>query len=405
MKRGENMEHNIPKGFKFAGVHCGIKRKRKDIGIIYSDSPCNAAGVFTKNVVKAAPLIYDKRILDDNPENIRAIVVNSGIANACTGEKGLKNAIEMAEKTAAEFNLSSNSVLVASTGLIGVQLPMEKVKLGIEMAKNFLMDSPVDFAQSIMTTDTVQKISSVKIDLNDKKINILGIAKGSGMIHPNMATMLSFLLTDAYISPNVLKTLLQLSVSETYNMIDVDGDTSTNDMVIILANGASETPEILPKTEMSEKFLEALNQINTELAKKIVKDGEGATKLIEVRVLNAPTKEDAKKIAKSIVSSNLVKTAIYGEDANWGRIFAAAGYSGASFDPMKIDLYISNTHENIKVAENGKEYPFNEEKAKKILSADHVLLLLDMKQGKALATAWGSDLTEKYIEINGRYRT
>jgi len=405
MKRGENMEHNIPKGFKFAGVHCGIKRKRKDIGIIYSDSPCNAAGVFTKNVVKAAPLIYDRRILDDNPENIRAIVVNSGIANACTGEKGLKNAIEMAEKTAAEFNLSSNSVLVASTGLIGVQLPMEKVKLGIEMAKNFLMDSPVDFAQSIMTTDTVQKISSVKIDLNDKKINILGIAKGSGMIHPNMATMLSFLLTDAYISPNVLKTLLQLSVSETYNMIDVDGDTSTNDMVIILANGASETSEILPKTEMFEKFLEALNQINTELAKKIVKDGEGATKLIEVRVLNAPTKEDAKKIAKSIVSSNLVKTAIYGEDANWGRIFAAAGYSGASFDPMKIDLYISNTHENIKVAENGKEYPFNEEKAKKILSADHVLLLLDMKQGKALATAWGSDLTEKYIEINGRYRT
>jgi len=399
------MEHNIPKGFKFAGVHCGIKRKRKDIGIIYSDSPCNAAGVFTKNVVKAAPLIYDRRILDDNPENIRAIVVNSGIANACTGEKGLKNAIEMAEKTAAEFNLSSNSVLVASTGLIGVQLPMEKVKLGIEMAKNFLMDSPVDFAQSIMTTDTVQKISSVKIDLNDKKINILGIAKGSGMIHPNMATMLSFLLTDAYISPNVLKTLLQLSVSETYNMIDVDGDTSTNDMVIILANGASETSEILPKTEMFEKFLEALNQINTELAKKIVKDGEGATKLIEVRVLNAPTKEDAKKIAKSIVSSNLVKTAIYGEDANWGRIFAAAGYSGASFDPMKIDLYISNTHENIKVAENGKEYPFNEEKAKKILSADHVLLLLDMKQGKALATAWGSDLTEKYIEINGRYRT
>ena len=399
------MEHNIPKGFKFAGVHCGIKRKRKDIGIIYSDSPCNAAGVFTKNVVKAAPLIYDRRILDDNPENIRAIVVNSGIANACTGEKGLKNAIEMAEKTAAEFNLSSNSVLVASTGLIGVQLPMEKVKLGIEMAKNFLMDSPVDFAQSIMTTDTVQKISSVKIDLNDEKINILGIAKGSGMIHPNMATMLSFLLTDAYISPNVLKTLLQLSVSETYNMIDVDGDTSTNDMVIILANGASETSEILPKTEMFEKFLEALNQINTELAKKIVKDGEGATKLIEVRVLNAPTKEDAKKIAKSIVSSNLVKTAIYGEDANWGRIFAAAGYSGASFDPMKIDLYISNTHENIKVAENGKEYPFNEEKAKKILSADHVLLLLDMKQGKALATAWGSDLTEKYIEINGRYRT
>ena len=399
------MEHNIPKGFKFAGVHCGIKRKRKDIGIIYSDSPCNAAGVFTKNVVKAAPLIYDRRILDDNPENIRAIVVNSGIANACTGEKGLKNAIEMAEKTAAEFNLSSNSVLVASTGLIGVQLPMEKVKLGIEMAKNFLMDSPVDFAQSIMTTDTVQKISSVKIDLNDKKINILGIAKGSGMIHPNMATMLSFLLTDAYISPNVLKTLLQLSVSETYNMIDVDGDTSTNDMVIILANGASETPEILPKTEMSEKFLEALNQINTELAKKIVKDGEGATKLIEVRVLNAPTKEDAKKIAKSIVSSNLVKTAIYGGDANWGRIFAAVGYSGASFDPMKIDLYISNTHENIKVAENGKEYPFNEEKAKKILSADHVSLLLDMKQGKALATAWGSDLTEKYIEINGRYRT
>ncbi|MDI3472878.1 MAG: glutamate N-acetyltransferase / amino-acid N-acetyltransferase [Thermotogaceae bacterium] len=399
------MKYHIPKGFKFAGVHCGIKRKRKDLGIIYSLSSCNAAGVFTKNIVKAAPLIYNMKILERNPNDIRAIIVNSGIANACTGKKGLENTFEMANETALNLKVSAENVLVASTGVIGTQLPMQKIKAGIMKAIDSLEENPSNFAFSIMTTDKIPKISSTKIELGEKVINLLGIAKGSGMIHPNMATMLSFILTDANISPENLKKLLKKSVDETYNMIDVDGDTSTNDMVIILANGSSETPEILPGTELYNEFFEALNHINAELAKTIVKDGEGATKLIEAKVINAPTKEDAKKIVRTVVSSNLVKTAIYGGDANWGRIVAAAGYSGANFDYEKMALYIGNIEEAIKVFDNGTECPFDEEHAKKILSNDCISLLLDLKQGEASARAWGSDLTEKYVEINGRYRT
>lgn len=399
------MKYHIPKGFKFAGVHCGIKRKRKDLGIIYSLSSCNAAGVFTKNIVKAAPLIYNMKILERNPNDIRAIIVNSGIANACTGKKGLENTFEMANETALNLKVSAENVLVASTGVIGTQLPMQKIKAGIMKAIDSLEENPSNFAFSIMTTDKIPKISSTKIELGEKVINLLGIAKGSGMIHPNMATMLSFILTDANISPENLKKLLKKSVDETYNMIDVDGDTSTNDMVIILANGSSETPEILPGTELYNEFFEALNHINAELAKTIVKDGEGATKLIEAKVINAPSEEDAKKIVRTVVSSNLVKTAIYGGDANWGRIVAAAGYSGANFDYEKMALYIGNIEEAIKVFDNGTECPFDEEHAKKILSNDCISLLLDLKQGEASARAWGSDLTEKYVEINGRYRT
>lgn len=399
------MKYLIPEGFKFSGVHCGIKRKKKDLGIIYSTAPCNAAAVFTRNVVKAAPLIYNMKVLEKNTDNIRAIVVNSGIANACTGKKGLENTFEMANETATSFKILAENVLVASTGVIGVQLPMEKIKAGIREAVNSLEEDPTNFAFSIMTTDKVPKISFAKIEFEEKSINILGIAKGSGMIHPNMATMLSFILTDANISAENLKKLLKKSVDKTYNMIDVDGDTSTNDMVIILANGLSKTPEILPGMELYERFYEALNHINTELAKMIVKDGEGATKLIEARVINVSTEEDARKIARAIVSSNLVKTAIYGGDINLGRIIAAAGYSGSYFDYEKMALYIGSSKGNIKVFDNGTECVFSEEYAKRILSDDYILLLLDLKQGKASATAWGSDLTEKYVEINGRYRT
>jgi glutamate N-acetyltransferase/amino-acid N-acetyltransferase len=394
-----------PSGFKFAGVHCKIKRKRKDLGIIFSEVPCVAAGVFTTNVVKAAPVIYDMEILKKNSNGIRAVVVNSGVANACTGEQGMINARRMAEKTAEELGVPVESVLVSSTGVIGVQLPMDKVENGIEEAVKVLSDDPLPFAEAIMTTDTKVKMHSTKVTIDGKEITVLGIAKGSGMIHPNMATMLSFITTDAKISEEALKKLLKLSVDDSYNMIDVDGDTSTNDMVIVLANGLAGNTTIQPETDGFWKLYEAVHEVNQVLAEKIVEDGEGATKVIEAHVVNAPDMKSARLIARSIVSSNLVKTAVYGEDANWGRIIAAAGYSGAAFDPNKLDLFFESEAGRIKVAENGQGVPFDEEEAKKILSEKKIRIILDMKQGKEAAKAWGCDLTEKYVEINGRYRT
>jgi glutamate N-acetyltransferase/amino-acid N-acetyltransferase len=394
-----------PSGFKFAGVHCKIKRKRKDLGIIFSEVPCVAAGVFTTNVVKAAPVIYDMEILKKNSNGIRAVVVNSGVANACTGEQGMINARRMAEKTAEELGVPVESVLVSSTGVIGVQLPMDKVENGIEEAVKVLSDDPLPFAEAIMTTDTKVKMHSTRVTIDGKEITVLGIAKGSGMIHPNMATMLSFITTDAKISEEALKKLLKLSVDDSYNMIDVDGDTSTNDMVIVLANGLAGNTTIQPETDGFWKLYEAVHEVNQVLAEKIVEDGEGATKVIEAHVVNAPDMKSARLIARSIVSSNLVKTAIYGEDANWGRIIAAAGYSGAAFDPNKLDLFFESEAGRIKVAENGQGVPFDEEEAKKILSEKKIKIILDMKQGKEAAKAWGCDLTEKYVEINGRYRT
>ncbi|AAD36846.1 ornithine acetyltransferase [Thermotoga maritima MSB8] len=394
-----------PRGFKFAGVHCKIKRKRKDLGIIFSEVPCVAAGVFTTNVVKAAPVIYDMEILKKNPNGIKAVVVNSGVANACTGEQGMINARRMAEKTAEELGVPVESVLVSSTGVIGVQLPMDKVENGIEEAARVLSNDPLPFAEAIMTTDTKVKMHSTKVMIDGKEITVLGIAKGSGMIHPNMATMLSFITTDAKISEEALKKLLKLSVDDSYNMIDVDGDTSTNDMVIVLANGLAGNTTIQPETDGFWKLYEAVHEVNQVLAEKIVEDGEGATKVMEVHVINAPDIKSARLIARSIVSSNLVKTAIYGEDANWGRVIAAAGYSGATFDPEKLDLFFESEAGRIKVAENGQGVSFDEEEAKKILSEKKIRIILDMKQGKETAKAWGCDLTEKYVEINGRYRT
>jgi len=394
-----------PSGFKFAGVHCKIKRKRKDLGIIFSEVPCVAAGVFTTNVVKAAPVIYDMEILKKNSNGIRAVVVNSGVANACTGEQGMINARRMAEKTAEELGVPVESVLVSSTGVIGVQLPMDKVENGIEEAVKVLSNDPLPFAEAIMTTDTKVKMHSTKVTIDGKEITVLGIAKGSGMIHPNMATMLSFITTDAKISEEALKKLLKLSVDDSYNMIDVDGDTSTNDMVIVLANGLAGNTTIQPETDGFWKLYEAVHEVNQVLAEKIVEDGEGATKVMEVHVINAPDIKSARLIARSIVSSNLVKTAIYGEDANWGRVIAAAGYSGATFDPEKLDLFFESEAGRIKVAENGQGVSFDEEEAKKILSEKKIRIILDMKQGKETAKAWGCDLTEKYVEINGRYRT
>jgi len=395
----------VPHGFKFAGIHCGIKRKRRDLAIIYSEHPCATAGVFTRNVVKAPPLIYDMRVLKTHASHIRAVVANSGNANACTGEEGLRNARRMAEKTAEVLNVPVESVLVSSTGVIGVQLPMDKIERGIEMAAKHLARSPLHAAEAIMTTDTRVKIAYQEVEIGGGKFTVLGIAKGSGMIHPNMATMLAFVVTDVKATPEILKKALIDSVNTTYNMISVDGDTSTNDMVLVMANGSSDLPGVHEDTEIYKKFFEALNDINTRLAKMIVKDGEGATKLFEVIVDGAPDEESARKIARSIVSSNLVKAAIYGEDANWGRILAAAGYSGAEFDPYKLDLYIESDMGCLQVAKSGEAHLFNEAKAKEILKSNEIKLRLEMNQGNGRAVAWGCDLTEEYVVINGRYRT
>lgn len=396
---------NVPRGFKFVGINCGIKKCKKDLAIAYSEKECTAYGMFTTNVVKAAPVIYDKELLARNPKGIRAIVVNSGNANACTGEGGMKNTLKMAKKVAEKLGFTQDSVLVSSTGVIGVQLPIEKIESGIERAVNLLTDDPIQFAEAMMTTDTAIKLSYREIEIGGKNVRILGIAKGSGMIHPNLATMLSFIFTDAKISYNALKMSLRNSVDKSYNMIDVDRDTSTNDSVIILANGLAENKEIVENTKEYEDFCKTLDEVNIELAKKIVEDGEGATKLIQVEVINAPSEEIARKIARSIISSNLVKTAIYGEDANWGRIIAAAGYSGAVFDVSMVDLRLSNEQEDLMVFEKGQGVLFDENVAKRILCSTKVFLVFDMNCGNAQAVAWGCDLTEKYVQINGRYRT
>ncbi|MFN3284165.1 MAG: bifunctional glutamate N-acetyltransferase/amino-acid acetyltransferase ArgJ, partial [Pseudothermotoga sp.] len=306
---------------------------------------------------------------------------------------------------AEKLGLEDKTVLVSSTGVIGVQLPIEKIESGIERAVNLLTDDPIQFAEAIVTTDTAIKISYRELELSGKNVRILGIAKGSGMIHPNLATMLSFLFTDVKISYDALKKLLENAVDKSYNMIDVDGDTSTNDTVIVLANGLAENKEIVEGTRDYEDFRSAFDEINVELAKKIVEDGEGATKLIQVEVINAADEKTARKIARSIVSSNLVKTAIYGEDANWGRIIAAAGYSGANFDVEQLTLCLSDGYRKIRVFEKGQGIYFDEEMAKQILSSTRVFLTIDLNCGNSRAVAWGCDLTEKYVQINGRYRT
>jgi len=398
------MNYPVPKAFKFSGVHCGIKRKRRDLALIYSERSCAATGVFTTNVVKAAPVVYDMEILKTgNP--IRAIVVNSGVANACTGERGLKDARRMAEKAAEVLGIAPLSVLVSSTGVIGVPLPMEKVERGIEMAAGKLHHDPTEAAHAIMTTDTRPKVAYKTFEHGGQSVTVFGMAKGAGMIHPNMATMLAFLVTDAVVTPRALSNILRRSVDRTYNMISVDGDTSTNDMVLFLANGASETPQIDLDTPGFQELFEAVNAVNEELAMMIVADGEGATKVFEVRVEGAKNDSDARLIARSVSSSNLVKTAVYGADANWGRVLAAAGYSGAVFDPSKVTLFIEADGESVELLRDGVPVKFDESAAKRILSCSEIVISLKLRDGDGKAKAWGCDLTERYVEINGRYRT
>lgn len=394
-----------PKGFKATGIHAGIKKEKKDMALIYSLVPCKATGTFTKNIVKAAPVKWDMDILKKSTYS-QAVVINSGVANACTGLAGLEHCNSMAEETGSNLGIPAESVLVASTGVIGKQLPIDTIKSGIQNLVPLLGDTIEDgtlAAEAIMTTDTKKKEIAVSLEIDGKEVIIGGMCKGSGMIHPDMCTMLSFVTSDISISKELLQEALATDVQDTYNMISVDGDTSTNDTVLLLANGLAGNNEIKEKDENYYKFLEALNFVNTYLSKKIAEDGEGATALFEVKVINAETKEQAKVLSKSIITSNLTKAAIFGHDPNWGRVLCAMGYSGAMFDPDKVDLYFESSKGTIKLVEDGMELEFDKKKASDILSSPEVTAITDIKMGDASATAWGCDLSYEYVRINADY--
>lgn len=404
IKLGNKMITDVP-GFIASGIWANLKKSGKnDLGVIFSKYKAVASGTFTQNKA-AAPLIkLNKEIIDK--ENIQAIVVNSGNANASTGILGYNNAKEMASTTAKCLGIKAEEVIVASTGVIGVQLPMEKIVPGIEKVCALVSEEGgEEIAKAIMTTDTFPKIASAEFELDGKKVIISGIAKGSGMIHPNMATMLGFIATDANISKEMLDKAFKESVEKTYNMVSVDGDTSTNDMAVILANGAAGNNKIESEDENYTIFKEAIDAVNTQLAKLIAKDGEGATKLIEVNISNAKTLVDARKCAKAVVSSSLVKAAIFGSDANWGRIVCALGYSEADIDIDKIEIWMKSQEDEIKIAVNGVGVDFDEDLAKKILDTSSITIDVDLKDGDYNATAWGCDLTYDYVKINGAYRT
>lgn len=396
------------KGFQAAGIAAGIKKgNAKDMAMIYSTVPCMAAGTFTTNVVKAAPVKWDQQIVYHAPA-AQAVVCNSGIANACTGEEGYGYCKKTAQAAAEILGIPEDSVLVASTGVIGKQLPMDILEAGVKKMVPLLSESEAAgtlAAESIMTTDTVKKEIAVETEIDGKKVTIGGMCKGSGMIHPNMCTMLGFVTTDVNISKELLQEALSDSVKDTYNMVSVDGDTSTNDTVLLLANSQAGNAEIQEKNEDYEKFAEALGYVNTWLAKHIAADGEGATALFEVKVIHAASKEQAVTLSKSIITSNLTKAAIFGHDANWGRILCAMGYSGAQFDPEKVDLYFESAAGSLKIIEDGVATGYSEEEATKILSEKEVTAVADIKMGEACATAWGCDLTYDYVKINADYRS
>lgn len=397
-----------PKGFLASGLNAGIKNQtKKDMAMVYSTTPCAAAGVFTTNLVKAAPVKWDKEIVTTSPY-AQAVVVNSGIANACTGVEGYGYCADTAKAAAAALNIPENAVLVASTGVIGQQLPIEKIKSGVGALAKVLGDSREDAklaAEAIMTTDTKSKEVAYTFELGGKQVTMAGMCKGSGMIHPNMCTMLCFVTTDAAISHELVQKALSTDVVDTFNMISVDGDTSTNDTVLVLANGQAENPKITEENEDYKTFCEALHQVMLALSKKIAGDGEGCTCLFEATVIGAADKQQARTIAKSVVCSSLTKAAVFGHDANWGRILCAMGYSGAQFDPEIVDIWLESKAGSIKIVENGIATDYSEEKATEILSQEEVIAKMDIKQGNETATAFGCDLTYEYVKINGDYRS
>lgn len=396
------------KGFEAASTAAKIKYEgRTDMALVYSEIPCVAAGTFTTNVVKAAPVRWDRQLVDSG-RPVQAVVVNSGIANACTGEEGMYYCEETAKAAAAALGIPTDSVALGSTGEIGRQLPIDRIRAGVEALarkKDGTIENGTLAAKAIMTTDTTEKELAAQIEVNGKTVTIGGMAKGSGMIHPNMCTMLAFITTDAVISRKALQKAMSNDVEETYNMISVDGDTSTNDTALLLANGMAGNKKIKKGTPEFEVFQEALHYVNETLAKMMAGDGEGATALFEVKVVGAKTKEQAKTLAKSVVCSNLTKAAIAGHDANWGRILCAMGYSGAKFDPEKVDLYFESTAGKLQIIKDGTAVDYSEEKATEILSQEKVTATADLKAGEAEATAWGCDLTHGYIDINADYRS
>lgn len=396
------------KGFQAAATAAEIKYKdRNDMALVYSSVPAKVAGVFTKNVVKAAPVKWDQDIVKKE-EFAQAVVLNSGIANACTSKAGMETNQAMAQAVADALQIPVRSVLTASTGVIGMPLPVDRAVKGIQNMVPLLSDTDEAAhaaAKAIMTTDTISKECAVQFELDGKTITVGGMSKGSGMIHPDMATMLCVVTTDIAISKELLQEVVSTDVVSSFNMISVDRDTSTNDSLMVLANGQAENTEITEKNEAFDLFCEAFAMVTKTLAKMMAGDGEGATKLFETTVRNAKTKQDAIVLSKSVITSNLVKTAVYGSDANWGRILCALGYSGVDFDPEIVDLYIESEGEQLKLVENGMATDYSEEVATEILSAEYVKAIADMKQGKETATAWGCDLTYDYVKINGDYRS
>lgn len=401
MKRISRKNIISPKGFKAVGIHCGLKHKKNDLALLVSEVPASVAGVFTTNVIQAAPLQVTKKVVYET-QKMQAIVINSGNANACTGKQGMRDAMTMQLKTAEHLGIDQNLVGIASTGVIGEQMNMVPLLSGIEKLQPLdTLEGSIQFSQAILTTDTVTKNTAYATVIDDREVVVAGVAKGSGMIEPNMATMLGFITTDANIESEHLQTALKEITDVTFNSITVDGDTSTNDMVLIMANGLAGNHSLTPDHSEWQSFVDALHAVSRDLAKMIAKDGEGATKLIEAKVTGAVSDAQARQIAKSVVGSPLVKTAVFGCDANWGRIIAAVGYSGATIDPEDIKIYIGDTV----VVEGGEPIPFSEEKLLIYLKQHEVKFAIELNQGAGQGMAWGCDLTYDYVQINATYRT
>lgn len=414
----ENNDTKLPddrlaKGFTASGFSGGVKKRGKDMTLIYSEVPAEAAGVFTLNRVRADCVEHNKTLIESG-KKIRAILANSGNANACTGGRGAKDSRVLAKTASELLAVDEREVLLASTGVIGVPLPIERMEKALKDPSHLPHPAGLkDAAEAIMTTDTVPKISSASYPVEEGKasgaegeVRLTGIAKGSGMIHPNMATMLGFIVTDAHVSREALQEAVRRSADLSFNMISVDGDTSTNDMLLLLANGLSGAPRIESiDTPEGRKFFEALSRVTRELATMIVRDGEGATKFIEVHVTGAETEREARSLAKSIVGSNLVKTAFFGEDANWGRIMAAMGASGAQFDPLSVSISFRSGAGELTLMDSGTPVDFKEEDAARVLSREEIFVEVSLKDGRCEARAWGCDLSYEYVKINGDYRT
>ena len=396
------------KGFEAAGAEAAVKYKnRKDMALVYSTVPCKVAGTFTTNVVKAAPVLWDKQVVETSAF-AQAVVVNSGIANACTGKPGMDCCKAEAEHAGKLLGIPAEAVLVASTGVIGMAMPVDRLCAGIDKlvaAKAATPEAGLDAAKAIMTTDTIHKQVAVEVELGGKTVTIGGMCKGSGMIHPNMCTMLGFVTTDVNISKEMLQKAVSASVVDSFNMISVDGDTSTNDTLLVLANGLAGNEEITAEGTDFKAFCEALDYVTMYLAKKMAGDGEGATALFECQVVGVDTKENARILAKSVICSSLSKAAIFGHDANFGRFLCALGYSGVQFDPENVDLYFQSKSGRIHIYGEGIAKDYSEEEATKILSDEEVTIYVDMHMGEAEATAWGCDLSYDYVKINADYRS